>query len=157
MLPKTADYALRAVVWMGREPGAAQSAVHLAERTQVPRHYLHKVLQDLVRAGLVRSQPGPGGGYSLTRSSEEITILDVVNAVGEVERIDRCPMGLSARECPHAPPSASLCSLHRELDNVYASAEAALRRVTIASLSCPAKPVAQAPAPEPAVDAAPKP
>jgi len=151
MLPKTADYALRAVVWMGREPGIAQSAIHLAERTQVPRHYLHKVLQDLVRAGLVRSQPGPGGGYSLTRSAEEITILDVVNAVGEMERIDRCPMGLTARDCPHAPPSATLCSLHRELDNVYASAQEALRRVTIASLSCPAKPVA------PAGDAAPRP
>jgi len=151
MLPKTADYALRAVVWMGREPGIAQSAIHLAERTQVPRHYLHKVLQDLVRAGLVRSQPGPGGGYSLTRSAEEITILDVVNAVGEMERIDRCPMGLTARDCPHAPPSATLCSLHRELDNVYASAQEALRRVTIASLSCPAKPAA------PAGDAAPRP
>jgi len=140
MLPKTADYALRAVVFMGRKPDLAQSASHLAERTQVPRHYLHKVLQDLVRAGLVRSQPGPGGGYSLTRSAEEITILDVVNAVGEVERIDRCPMGLTARECPHAPPSSMLCSLHQELDNVYASAQKALGRVTIASLSCSSEP-----------------
>lgn len=136
MLPKTADYALRAVVYMGREPELAQSASHLAERTRVPRHYLHKVLQDLVRAGLVRSQPGPGGGYSLTRSAEEITILDVVNAVGELERIDRCPMGLSANECPHAAPNSRLCSLHQELDNVYASAQEALRRVTIASLNC---------------------
>lgn len=141
MLPKTADYALRAVVWMGREPEVAHSAVHLSERTQVPRHYLHKVLQDLVKAGLARSQPGPGGGYSLTRSPEEITILDVVQAVGEVERIDHCPMGLTARECPHAPPNASLCSLHRELDNVYASTQEALRRVTIASLACPTDPV----------------
>jgi len=141
MLPKTADYALRAVVWMGREPELAQSASHLAERTRVPRHYLHKVLQDLVRAGLVRSQPGPGGGYSLTRSAEEITILDVVNAVGELERIDRCPMGLTERECPHAPPSATLCTLHRELDNVYAAAQEALRRVTIASLNCSSEPI----------------
>lgn len=136
MLPKTADYALRAVVLMGRKPDLAQSASHLAERTKVPRHYLHKVLQDLVRGGLVRSQPGPGGGYSLTRPPEEITILDVVNAVGEVERIDRCPMGLSADKCPHAAPNSSLCSLHQELDNVYASAQEALRRVTIASLAC---------------------
>ena len=63
MLPKTAEYALRAVVWLAREPGRPASADHLAEHTKVPRRYLHKVLQDLVRAGLVCSQPGPGGGY----------------------------------------------------------------------------------------------
>ena len=55
MLPKTAEYALRAAVWLGRDPDQTQSADHLAERTQVPRRYLHKVLQDLVRAKIVRS------------------------------------------------------------------------------------------------------
>ena len=65
MLPKTAEYALRAAVWLGRDPNQTQSADHLAERTQVPRRYLHKVLQDLVRAKIVRSQSGPGGGYAL--------------------------------------------------------------------------------------------
>jgi len=53
MLGKTAEYALRAAVWLGREPGQAESADSLAERTKVPRRYLHKVLQDLVRAKLV--------------------------------------------------------------------------------------------------------
>ena len=71
MLPKTAEYALRAAVWLGRDPDQTQSADHLAERTQVPRRYLHKVLQDLVRAKIVRSQSGPGGGYALARCAAE--------------------------------------------------------------------------------------
>ena len=47
MLPKTAEYALRAAVWLGQEPGHAASADDLAEATQVPRRYLYKDLQDL--------------------------------------------------------------------------------------------------------------
>jgi Rrf2 family transcriptional regulator, nitric oxide-sensitive transcriptional repressor len=126
MLPKTAEYALRAVVWLAREPEETDSADDLAERTKVPRRYLHKVLQDLVRAKLVRSQPGPGGGYALAKQPEKITILDVVNAVAPLERIRSCPLGL--------PTHTRLCPLHKELDKVYAATEAALARVTIAEL-----------------------
>jgi Rrf2 family protein len=126
MLPKTAEYALRAVVWLANEPDETDSADNLAERTKVPRRYLHKVLQDLVRAKLVRSQPGPGGGYGLAQKPEKITILDVVNAVAPLERIRSCPLGL--------PSHTRLCPLHKELDKVYAATEAALGRVTIAEL-----------------------
>jgi len=126
MLPKTAEYALRAVVWLAREPDETDSADDLAERTKVPRRYLHKVLQDLVRAKLVRSQPGPGGGYALAKRTDKITILDVVNAVAPLERIRSCPLGL--------PSHTRLCPLHKELDKVYAATEAALSRVTIAEL-----------------------
>lgn len=126
MLPKTAEYALRAAVWLGQEPGHAASADDLAEATQVPRRYLHKVLQDLVHAGLVRSQPGPGGGYTLATPPENLTILDVVNAVAPLERIERCPLGLRSH--------TSLCPLHKELDRVYEATEKAFSRVTIAQL-----------------------
>ena len=126
MLSKTAEYALRAVVCLGHEPGQAESAEHLAEVTQVPRRYLHKVLQDLVRADLVRSQSGPGGGYSLAVRPEKVTILDVVNAVAPLERIRHCPLGL--------PSHTRLCPLHKELDRAYAATEAAFSRVTIAQL-----------------------
>jgi len=126
MLSKTAEYALRAAVWLGRDPNQTQSADHLAERTQVPRRYLHKVLQDLVRAKIVRSQSGPGGGYALAGAPQKITILDVVNAVAPLERIRHCPLGLPSRK--------RLCPLHSELDKVYADTQAALARVTLAQL-----------------------
>jgi Rrf2 family protein len=126
MLPKTAEYALRAIVWLARDPDEAASADCLAENTQVPRRYLHKVLQDLGRAKLVRSQPGPGGGYSLARPPEKISILDVVNAVAPLERIRRCPLGLRSH--------TRLCPLHKELDAVYAATEKAFDRVAIADL-----------------------
>ena len=126
MLPKTAEYALRAVVWLAHAPDETMSADCLAENTKVPRRYLHKVLQDLARGKLVRSQPGPGGGYTLNREPATVSILDVVNAVAPLERIRRCPLGLRSH--------TRLCPLHRELDDVYAATEKTLARVTIAEL-----------------------
>jgi Rrf2 family protein len=126
MLPKTAEYALRAAVWLGRTPNTPQSADQLAKAIRVPRRYLHKVLQDLVKAGLVRSQSGPGGGYALARSPDEITILDTINAVGCIQRIRRCPLGLDSH--------SSLCPLHEELDKAYAAMEDAFSRVTVAQV-----------------------
>lgn len=102
------------------------SADAAAKKTQIPRSYLHRVLQDLAAAGLVQSRPGPGGGYELARSTEEVTILDVVNAVAPIERIRRCPLGL--------PSHTALCPLHAELDRAYAATEAAFRGVTLKDL-----------------------
>ena len=126
MLPKTAEYALRTVACLATEPGRAKSADVLASQTKVPRRYLHKVLQDLVRGGLVSSRPGPGGGYLLVCNPDETSILDVVNAVAPLERIRHCPLGL--------PSHTKLCPLHKELDRAYAATEAAFRRVTIGAI-----------------------
>ena len=81
MLSKTAEYALRVAVCLAQSPDKLAAADELAEVTKIPRRYLHKVVQDLARKGLVRSQPGPGGGYSIAKSPKKITILDVVNSV----------------------------------------------------------------------------
>jgi Rrf2 family protein len=126
MLPKTAEYGLRAVVWLAREPNVMQSADQIAEATKVPRRYLHKVLQDLVRAELVRSQSGPRGGYALARKPNRIALLDVIDAVGGIQRIRECPLGLDDH--------SSLCPLHQELDKAYAKMEAAFDRVTVAGV-----------------------
>lgn len=126
MLPKIAEYALRAVACMASYPAEALSADKLAEQTQTPRRYLHKVLQDLINAALVDSRSGPGGGYFLQVEPNRISILDVINAVAPLERIRHCPLGL--------PSHTTLCPLHRELDQAYAATEAAFSRVTVEEL-----------------------
>lgn len=133
MISKTAEYALRAIACLAGQLGIPASADFLAERTKVPRRYLHRVLQDLAAAGLVRSKPGPGGGYELNQPIDNLTILDVVNAVSPVERIRSCPLGL--------PSHKQLCPLHAELDKAYAATEEAFRGVTIKQLLESASPV----------------
>ncbi len=126
MLSKTAEYALRAVVYLGGRPGQSASADLLSEKTQTPRRYLNRVLQDLVAAGLVLSRSGPGGGYELALDAKYISILDVVNSVSPIERINACPLGLKSHK--------KLCPLHKELDKAYAATEAAFKKVTIKKL-----------------------
>lgn len=123
MLSKTAEYALRVVACLAGDLAQSASADLLCDQTKVPRRYLHKVLQDLVRSELVRSRSGPGGGYVLVRVPDAITILDVVNAVAPLERIHHCPLGL--------PSHKTLCPLHKELDKAYAATEEAFSSVTI--------------------------
>jgi Rrf2 family protein len=126
MLSKTAEYALRAVAHMGSQVGTPASADELAVHTKVPRRYLTRVLQDLAAAGLVKSRPGPGGGYELDQPIEQLSILDVVNSVAPIERIRSCPLGLKTH--------TKLCPLHAELDKAYAATEAAFKGVTIKDL-----------------------
>jgi len=126
MLPKTAEYALRAVACLAGEPDELLAADPISERTKVPRRYLHKVLQDLVRAGIVHSQPGPGGGYTLSLPADDLSILTIVNAVSPLERIRQCPLGLKSH--------TKLCPLHAALDQAYARTEAAFAGVTMGQI-----------------------
>ena len=126
MISKTAEYALRAITCLSTNPGTASSADVLSAQSKVPRRYLHRVLQDLVAAEIVRSRPGPGGGYELAIDPQQLTILDIVNAVSPIERIKSCPIGL--------PSHVELCPLHAELDRAYAATEAAFKSVTFAEL-----------------------
>lgn len=127
MLPQTAEYALRAVVHLVDSGDTARTSRQIADATKVPAGYMYKVLQKLVGAGLIRSQPGPNGGYALQSSPEKLTVLDVVNAVEPVQRIRTCPLGLASH-------GAKLCPLHRELDNACARIESSFAKVTIAQI-----------------------
>lgn len=136
MISRTVEYALRAVVWLATQPGSPRTARQIAEITHVPTNYLAKVLQTLVDAGIVRSQRGLGGGFTIARDPSKLTVLEVVNAVDPLERIRSCPLDLPA----HA---VRLCSLHQRLDDVMASVERAFAASPISDLL--ADPAAETP------------
>lgn len=128
MISQTAEYALRAIVDLAFHHDESRTTQEVSQATQVPTDYLAKILQDLSRGGLVRSQRGPGGGFSLTRSPASISVFDVLEAVDPVQRIRACPLGLKA----HAK---SLCPLHRRLDEAMARVEQVFRKTTIAEVT----------------------
>ncbi|PQO29977.1 RrF2 family transcriptional regulator [Blastopirellula marina] len=127
MFSQTVEYALRAVCHLAYTAPGSSTTDEIASSTKVPVAYLSKVLQGLVRAGVVKSQRGVGGGISLVKSPGELTILEVVNAVDPIVRIATCPLGLQAH-------GANLCPLHRRLDNAMASVEEAFRATTLAEV-----------------------
>ena len=133
MISQTAEYALRAVVALGNEKDRPLTTRQIARATQVPPGYLSKVLQSLGKMGIVEARRGLHGGYVLVRSLEELTVLDVVQAVDPIKRIERCPLRLAA----HA---GRLCSLHQRLDEGIALMESLFKQTTIASLLAEANP-----------------
>lgn len=124
MFSQTVEYALRAVVHLAAEAPAACTTEEIARRTRVPQAYLAKVLQNLVQAGVLRSQRGLGGGIALIKKPAELTILEVVNAVDPIRRIKECPLGLASH-------GVNLCPLHRRVDNALALVEKAFADTTL--------------------------
>jgi Rrf2 family protein len=124
MLSQSVEYALRAVVHLASVAPEARTTEQIAKTTLVPRAYLSKVLQALARGGIVQSQRGLGGGMSLVKAPDKLTILEVVNAVEPIQRIRTCPLGLAAH-------GTHLCPLHRRVDNALALMEQAFEQTTL--------------------------
>lgn len=127
MMSQTAEYALRAVVFLADREGAPCTTAEIAEGTQVPQGYLAKVMQALSRSRVVNAQRGPNGGFTLRKPAGELTLLEVVNTVDPVRRIHECPLNL-----PHHGPN--LCPLHRKLDDCALMIERELGDTVVADL-----------------------
>lgn len=127
MISPTAEYALRAIVALARAGDQAMVTAKIAEITKVPAGYLSKVLQILRKSGLVRSKRGLGGGFVLAVDPGAMSVLDVVNAVDPLKRIECCPLGIET----HSP---KLCSLHRRLDEATELVERSFAQTSVADL-----------------------
>ena len=76
------DYAVRAMLSVAADHPHLVKAATLAAAQNIPLSFLQGILLDLRRAGLLHSHRGVDGGYALARPAEEITVGDVVRAVG---------------------------------------------------------------------------
>jgi Rrf2 family nitric oxide-sensitive transcriptional repressor len=127
MISQTLEYALRAVVTIAQHEGNSCTARQISEITQVPAPYLSKLMQRLVRVGVVHSQRGLHGGFVLAQQPTELTIWNVVEAVEPFKRIHECPLGISSH-------NSTLCPLHSRLDRAMELVEEMFRKTTIAAV-----------------------
>lgn len=127
MISQTVEYALRAVVTIAQHDRKPCTSSRISEITQVPSAYLSKLMQGLVRSGLVSSRRGKNGGFVLTRAPEDITVYDVIQVVDPVKRITHCPLGIDSH-------GSTLCPLHRRLDHAMEMSETVLRETRISDV-----------------------
>lgn len=122
------DYAVRAVAELGAADGELVKADRLAEAQGIPRHFLDNILNDLRRAGIVRTQRGSDGGSRLARPAAEITLADVIRAMD----------GPLAAVRDVRPEDLTYEGAARALPEVWVAVRAALRsvleHVTVADL-----------------------
>ena len=127
MFSQTVEYALRAVAFLASQAPAARTTDQIATATRVPKPYLSKVLQGLSRGGIVHSQRGLGGGMTLVKTPDQLTVLEVVNAVDPICRIQECPLGLASH-------GSRLCPLHKRMDHALELIEETFRGTTLAEI-----------------------
>ncbi len=129
-LSKKADYALIAMKHLARRSRASStSAREIAEEYDIPIELMAKVLQRLVRMGLLVSTQGTRGGYTLQRPSGAITVGDVIQAVDGPFTVTACSTE------NHACDQYSKCSVRDPLWQLRERLVATLGTVTVAELA----------------------
>jgi len=104
---RSAEYAIRAFVYLAGVPKDKYVMVKtIAQESGIPSHFLAKILQQLARKGFLRSSKGPTGGFCLSRDPEDITLLEIVDAIDGLADFQRCPSGLD--QCNDEAP----CGMH---------------------------------------------
>ena len=145
-LSKKADYALMAMKHLARNSSASStSAREIAEQYDIPIELMAKVLQRLVRIGLLASTQGTRGGYTLGRSPATISVADVIEAIDGPFTVTAC--STEKHDCEQF----SKCSIRDPLWQIRARIAATLETVTIAEIAAEQ---ASVPAPVPVSRAA---
>ncbi len=141
-LSKKADYALIAMKHLAQSAGQAEvrlreggagttstSAREIAEQYDIPIELLAKVLQRLVRTGLLVSTQGTRGGYMLSRPPKSISVVDVIQAIDGPFTVTAC--STEKHDCEQY----SKCSVRNPLWQIRERIVAALGTVTLLEMA----------------------
>ena len=125
------EYGLTAMLYLARPQTGHLAQIHeIAEHCSLPEPFLGQILRLLVRGGLVQSKKGVGGGFTLARKPEEISFLEVLEALEGPVAVNRCQSPVE-----HCQKEGS-CSM----EFVWAKAQDALlkvlRETTLADAYC---------------------
>ena len=107
-ITKQADYALRAMMYLAKiDDNTRSSTSQIAREQQIPSSFLAKIISQLSIAGLINTSRGARGGVTLARKPEEISVLEVVEAIDGPIVINDCTISPSScpfgEDCPLQP------------------------------------------------------
>ena len=130
MITRSSLLAIKALEALaGLSPGECEGAASIARKIDAPANYLGKVLQSLVSKKLVASQKGKGGGFRLGRSPKQITLMNIVENIEDVEKWSKCFLG--RKQCLDASP----CGVHEQWKTVREKNKDFLMNTTLYSLN----------------------
>lgn len=104
---KKCEYGLQAVLYMAaREPGCVCPSDEIADKLQIPKEFISKILQSLTESGIVDSKKGKSGGFLLAKHPSKIRLIDIVTAIDGLDLFNSCVLGF-----PHCSPDQP-CPVH---------------------------------------------
>jgi Rrf2 family protein len=123
-LSKKSEYALMAVRYLAvNSNGKYSTARDISQFYDIPYELVAKILQQLVKKSLVSSFQGVRGGYSLVRTPEQISLMDIISSVEENHQITSCMNeNSSQKDCSHFDCCMirdPLIKVQREIDKVF--------------------------------------
>ncbi|MBP7692577.1 MAG: Rrf2 family transcriptional regulator [Anaerolineales bacterium] len=131
-ITRQADYAVRAIVYLAQQgSGARVSTAQVAQEQHIPPTFLAKIISQLSTAGVVRATRGARGGITLARPPEEISLLEIVEAIDG-------PVSLN--ECTHDPSLCLMgetCAVREVWCDVRVELVGRLKRTTFDQLTRP--------------------
>ncbi len=132
LITRETDYALRATLYLAMQEdlAASISTAELSEEMSIPYRFLRKIVSKLVAAGLVLSRRGKGGGLSLAKAPEDVSLLDVIRAVDpDAVILNRCLTEVESCD------RSVFCGIHAELGRMQKGLDEGLSAVTLAAIS----------------------
>lgn len=128
-ITRQADYALRAMLFLARLEKDAQAPTHkIAEEMLIPKSFLAKIISQLSVAGLINTIRGARGGVALTRSTDDISVYEVVKAIDGPIHLNECTAD------PHICPFGDTCPIHKMWVEAEAELVNKLTRTTLTTL-----------------------
>lgn len=131
MFYKETEYALRGLVYIqlqntnGRKPGI----IEIAKEIDAPQHYTAKILQRLVKQGLVSSIKGKGGGFYFEEGKSDLTLEKIIIQTEGIKTLTGCSFGL--KQCSSESP----CPMHEHYAPIRDAMNKLVSTETIQSLA----------------------
>lgn len=121
------DYALRGLVYIARQTeNRLVMANEIAVSEDMPEYFFAKILQSLAKSGLINSFRGTNGGFALAKAPEEITVLEVIEALEGPLTVSKCV------NTPQLCEKSDTCPFHGYWTMVQQSLISNLNRYTLA-------------------------
>lgn len=130
------DYGIVLMSYMAAHRERAHNAVEMAEEAHLPVPTVSKLLRELVRGGLLESQRGVKGGYTLARDPQNISVAQIITALEGPIALTACSAVDSAPDCEHE----SLCPVRGHWTRINRAIRTALEGVTLAEMANPPGP-----------------
>src|ERR1035437_10169057 len=114
---KKCEYGLPAVLYLAAHVARVTiPAEEIAGKLSIPREFVSKILQSLTESGIVNSQKGKSGGFSIAKDPKRIKLIDIVSAIDGLDMFNNCVLGF-----PNCNPD-NPCPLHHKWGKLRAKA-----------------------------------
>lgn len=105
-LSKSFGYAIRGILYisMVQDEGRKIQVEEIAEKLAAPKHFLGKILQELVKTGLLKSTKGPYGGFELMPDTLNKPILEIFKTTDDIDQLGHCELRFNKCDTEHPCP-----------------------------------------------------